>query len=287
MRNFSDLIIWLLVIMIPVVMGILRKRRRQSGSTEVHLNRLALLSEDTVKTKNNKTANIEEEVEQCINSVQASRSYSGRTFIRDLTANDLKKYRYICQEWRFDYSAPNAIHVSQKFMDIELGWLYDEWITINEDHYQNAGIWMYKKRSDTHESYLDRNKILKIDNLLSILKDEKPIKVVECSYKGVPYMQLIYSLDTTHPCVSTYGFDQDYKYITAHLWINQKTSMLAKGSYIFDGKVPGTFRGDFQQVYTNYDASFEVKPPPWLNVEPNEDGEDIIVNTNVPIVRHY
>lgn len=253
-------------------------------NTENRLNTLLLLSEDTVKNKKIVTANIEIDVERCIKSMQTIRTYSGRTIFADLTTKDL----IINSQWRIDFSAPNAIHVSQKILDTEQDWLHDEWITINEDHYQNSGLWTHKNRSDTDKSFLNTNKLLKVNNLLSILKKEKPIKSVECSYKGVPYIQLIYSLDKINPHILEYGFDLDCNYIPVHVWINQETHTLAKGNYILSGTLDGnTVKGCIQQVYTNYGDSFEVTPPPWVNAKMNENGEGEIINTKVPIVRHY
>ncbi|MFI3220367.1 MAG: hypothetical protein QX189_14800 [Methylococcales bacterium] len=65
--------------------------------------------------------------------------------------------------------------------------------------------------------------------------------------------------------------------------------MLDKGYYILAGKAEdgSIVNGDIQHIYANYNIPFEVEPPPWLNEVTNENGENIIVNTKIPVIRHY
>ncbi|MFI3217566.1 MAG: hypothetical protein QX189_00350 [Methylococcales bacterium] len=58
-----------------------------SGNTENRLDRLTLLSVGNTAKTNNETVISSEIIEQCIQTMQAVRTYSGRIFIRDFTAN--------------------------------------------------------------------------------------------------------------------------------------------------------------------------------------------------------
>ncbi len=45
---------------------------------------------------------------------------------------------------------------------------------------------------------------------------------------------------------------------------------------------------EVQQLFTQYDANIQVRPPRWLNMaEPDAEGESTIINNKVDVLPHH
>jgi hypothetical protein len=216
-----------------------------------------------------------------------TKSYCARTVIKDLSAEDLGARDYIVSKWRLDFVSPDRYHITQKLWDVELGELYDEWVTIGRENYQNAGLW--GRTEDGRNDEL--NAALQVDSILDIVRDEEPISSEVYQYEGRRYLLLQYGTSVSREVRR--GFLETYKDLKGtcqiQIWISLETGLIVKGTIVFRGETPdGEFaQGEVNQMFTNYDAEIEISAPPWLNVEPDSEGNLRVVNTKVPILPHH
>ena len=124
---------------------------------------------------------------KCVEVTGAARSYCSRQIFRDPTTE-----RDYDIEWRLDFVKPDRFHVSQVMWDDDLGELFDEWVVLGEEYYQNAGLWAKARDSRVAEGRLEKDLTLLADNCLTILRTEEFVSSESHQYQGNDYLLLKY-----------------------------------------------------------------------------------------------
>jgi hypothetical protein len=278
----------LLVPSIIIIVGhLVTNKRQQEIPTDAKLNNLFLMSRDTAVKDSLPIDDWRDIARESQKLTQEAKSYCSQTVVKDLTAENLEPRDYIVGKWRLDFVNPDRYHISQELWDVELGDIYDEWVTIGRETYQNAGLWRLTDDGGNDEL----NMTLRVDSMLDILRSEEPISSEVYQYEGRRYLLLNYGTPGSGRikrglpllCKDLEGTCE------IEIWISLETGLFVKGTMIYEGETPdGEFaQGEVHQMSTNYDADVKVSPPPWLNLEPDSEGNLRVVNSKVPILRHH
>lgn len=203
-----------------------------------------------------------------------ARTYSSRTVFKLPADPRLESRNFVAGTWRLDFQQPDRYHVSQEIWEPD-GSVYDEWVTVANREFHNAGLW-----AQTDEvSWGPLNQTLSVSNLVTIMQHNKAALVQGCQRGRRRYLIIEYAnpvLGDTAPgfreWIEASYADGDCK---VRVWLDMRSKLLVKGE-IFGNRL------EVQQVYANYNQNNRVDPPPWINVE-----NGIIVNTKVPILRHW
>ena len=175
-------------------------------------------------------------------------------------------------------------HVTQEAWVPKMGMLYDEWVSIGKENYQNAGLWIHSEDARNAEI----NQRLLTNNLLDILREGEPASFGIYEYQALGYLLMQYNTPTSaKTCV---GIPKDVEgCCEMQIWISLETGFLVKGAFLFDGKTPEgeVVRLEKYHMFASFNEDVRVNSPPWLNVERNSKGKLVIVNTEVPILEHH
>ena len=271
---------------ILIVIHLFTKKRQEDIPTEGKLKNLFVMSKDTAIKDSMPIADWRGIALESLKLTQETKSYCSRTVLKDLTAENLGTRDYIVGKWRLDFVNPDRYHISQELWDVELGDIYDEWVTIGRENYQNAGLWA---RIDGLNDEL--NMALLVDNMFDIVQNEEPVSSEVYQYDGGRYLLLEYGAQVSGEVIRR--FLESYKDLEGpceiQIWISLETGLFVKGTIIFKGETPdgGLVQGEVHQMFTSYDADVKVSAPPWLNLEPDSEGNLRVVNTKVPILPHH
>jgi hypothetical protein len=258
------------------------------GPTESKLTDLINLSIQTASKELKRLTRPKETAIMCYEITKKARTYCSRWVIRDLSQESLRERDYVLAQWRLDFVRPDKYHITQAIWDVELGELWDEWVAIGKENYQNSGLWI-RTEDGRHD---ELNRLLLVENLLDFLRNEDPISSDLYGYLQKSYLLLEYK----DPISSEFGLRliEEYKDLQnrrfeVRVWIDLETGFLAKGEVIVKGKTSEGehVHGEVQQVFTSYNQDVKVNPPPWLNAVPNDRGELICTDDRVPTVRHH
>jgi hypothetical protein len=291
MNAINQILLACAVVLAPsiilAVIYLFTEKRQKGIPTEAKLENLFLMSKDTAVRDSKPMADWRDIALESLKLTKDTKSYCSRTVIKDLSAEDLGPRDYIVSKLRLDFVSPDRFHITQELWDVELGELYDEWVTIGRENYQNAGLWYCTEDGRNDEL----NAALQVDSILDIVRDEEPVSSEVYQYEGRRYLLLQYGTPVSREVRR--GFLETYKDLIGtcqiQIWISLETGLIVKGSIVFKGGTPdGEFaQGEVNQMFTNYDAGIEISVPPWLNIEPDSEGNLIVVNTKVPILPHH
>jgi len=188
---------------------------------------------------------------------------------------------------RIDFNKPNRFFVTQSAQDKTIGMLYDQWVTIGRNNYQNAGLW--SKTQDIENDVI--NQSLRYQNYIEIIRTNKPVYYVSYRSQGRNYLLLEYKSPIN---IKSNTFIGDvFKDCNASLnttcrvdiWIDLKTYVISKASIIYSENQQPSF--SIKQAFACFNEKINVKPPPWLNIGPNSKGEIIITNDRIAVLNHY
>ena len=232
-----DSILWIIfVFLLSLVVGLIRVLNNiaRKPSTEANFDSLRNLSKDTATMEPDNVVDPKETALYCAKVTGETRNYSSRTLICDFTDESLKPRDYLSIQWRLDFVRPDRYHVAQDMWDTECGELYDQWISIGKENYQNAGVWYQTEdgRNDEH------NHSLVVDDLLQLLINHDPIASEVYRYGESRYLLIEYG--TPIPSKFFHATIEDFGSLLhsdcqTHLWINLATGFLAKGETIVKG----------------------------------------------------
>jgi hypothetical protein len=278
----------LLVPSIIIIVGhLFTNKRQQEIPTDAKLNNLFLMSRDTAVKDSLPIDDWRDIARESQKLTQEAKSYCSHTIVKDPTAENLAPRDYILGKWRLDFVNPDRYHISQELWDVELGDIYDEWVTIGKENYQNTGLWM---RTDDGVND-EQNMALRVDSMLDILRNEEPIVSEVYQYEGRRYLILNYGTPVSGGVIR--GFPLLCKDLKGtceiQIWISLETGLFVKGKIVYEGKTPdGEFaQGEVHQMFICYDEDVNVSPPPWVNVAPDSEGNPRVVNQKVSILRHH
>lgn len=217
------------------------------------LTRLTRLELDADKDSGN-IADAKQTALSCSGVTGNARSYCCRLTIYDSAQTDVEMIRY-----GLDFESPDKFHITQWANDAVLGEVFDEWITIGADHYQNAGLW--GKVPDLRNEKL--NSALLSKHYLSFSRDPDSIPSGVYHTTDEKHVVLRYrdvSLDA--------AFFEGGRDIELDIWIDTETGFLAKAVVV---QTVASDTGEAGQVrcvhvFSCYNQEFGIKPPP-LNIE--------------------
>lgn len=291
MDSISQMLLVSVLLLVPsiiiIVGNLFTKKRQQEIPTDAKLNSLFLMSRDTAVKDSLQIDDWRDIALESQKLTQEAKSYCSQTVVKDLTAENPGPKDHIVGKWRLDFVNPDRYHISQELWDVELGDIYDEWVTIGRETYQNAGLW----RLTDDEGNDELNMTLRVDSMLDILRNEEPIVSEVYQYEGRRYLLLNYGAPVSGRV--SRGFPLLCKDLKGtceiQIWISLEAGLFVKGTMIYEGETPdGEFiQGEVHQMFTNYDADVRVSPPPWVNVAPDSEGNLKVVNRKVPILRHH
>jgi hypothetical protein len=192
MDSISQMLLVSVLLLVPsiiiIVGNLFTKKRQQEIPTHAKLNSLFLMSRDTAVKDSLQIDDWRDIALESQKLTQEAKSYCSQTVVKDLTAENPGPKDHIVGKWRLDFVNPDRYHISQELWDVELGDIYDEWVTIGRENYQNAGLW-----SRTEDGVNDeQNMTLRVDSMLDILRNEEPIVSEVYQYEGRRYLLLAY-----------------------------------------------------------------------------------------------
>jgi len=263
------------------------KRLPVPGSTETKLRSLLDMSQDMLDEIPISAETRDDVVRRSLKKTEKVKTYCACIIVRDSTVEGRPPGEDIATQWRLDFAHPNRWHVSQAGWDVEMGMLFDEWVTIGTENYQNAGLWSRTKDGFNTEL----NQRLLVDNLLQVLRKLEATSSKAFKYRDHRYLLLQYdNLAGVEVCREFLGVPDDVEGVCKiQIWIDLETHLLVKGAYILEAKMQEGELVDIGMHYafTAHNEDVKVEPPPWLNVEQNSEGEDVVSSTEVPILYYH
>lgn len=263
----------------------------KDGPTESNLASLLKLSIYTASRDPELSPAPKEAALRCVEVTRQARAYCSRLIVRDLTRENLKPGDYSIQ-WRVDFVQPARYHVTQSAWDDELGELFDEWVSIGKEHYQNAGLWIQVDDEESMNQTNALNRSLSVETWLDILRYDDPVSSHVYRYRQSRYLLLEYKAPKSSE--SSRGYFEVCAWLLnsrceMRIWVDLDKSLLAKGELVFEGQSPEGehVHGEVQQVFTSYNENVQVRPPSWLNAVRDAEGKLVIVETKVEILPHH
>jgi len=182
-----------------------------------------------------------------------------------------EKTEGIDQSWRGDFIRPDKIHVSQSLWDVERG-LYglDEWVTLGERTFVNAGLWGEMQDLDTIDRLSNINNSLLPETVLSSLDG------VEFDHTGRLNVG-----ETSYAFLQTGIREEQGIQMQQQVWIDEKTEFVRK--YRLALYEENTLVAEEIVTFMEHSDGRSIAGPEWLNM----DSANTIVNTSVCIVEHW
>ena len=215
---------------------------------------------------------------KCVEKTEVARAYSTRRIFWNLTSNS----RDCLIQHRCDFIAPDRYHVSQVMWDSNRELYYDEWVTLGNQHYQNAGLWTLSGNPEKVNNYREDDSYLLVNYFLTVLRIDKSVSSDSYQYQGSNYLVLKYE----NTSVDLVGPEQEIKEL--RIWISLDTYLLAKVELIIQGQTP---KGDeilteMQHAFTAYNEKIEVRPPAKFH-SPDAEGKFLIQHTEIENLPHH
>jgi len=194
------------------------------------------------------------------------RSYRSELAVIDRANSELQSKDFLTLHWAMDYLAPDRYHVMQ------MGWeqqgheyVYDEWIDLKAEHFDNAGFWAKLKKSDATDIRTRIGQSLRADDLVKLLASTAPATLTEHHFRGRRYHAFLFPLD---PASSLVCFPVKYSSVVdgpfnVRIWVDADTGLLAKADITgaamkSDGK-PATM--EIVRVFGQWDQNFAINAP--------------------------
>lgn len=164
-------------------------------------------------------------------ATKKKQSYRSEWALSDRSNPDLEAEDYVGLHWAMDYVAESRHHVMQKGWDPQgRRYVYDEWIDLAADHFDNIGIWTRLPDSEATLRRTEVSKSLRIDDLVDLLVSESPATVSLHSFHGRDYYAFTFELDPVSRLLSSpahYSSLVDGPY-AARIWVDASTGLIAK-----------------------------------------------------------
>lgn len=275
---------------LDLIFKVLPFLRRYLG-TETKLASLLKLSIYSAKRYPQLLPAPKEAVLTCVEVTRQARAYCSRLIVKDLSRKNPTPRDYAIQ-LRIDFAKPDKYHVTQAAWDDELGELFDEWVSIGKEHYQNAGLWIQVDDEESMNQTNALNRSLSVETLLDILRYDDPVSSHVYRYRQSRYLLLEYKAPKSSKSSRGY-FEACSSLLNSHcemrIWLDLDRSLLAKGELVYEGQNSEGehVHGRVQQVFTSYNENVQVRPPGWINAARNAEGKLVIVETTVEILSHH
>ena len=78
----------------------------------------------------------------CLRNMYKVKTYCSRTIVQDLANSKLADRHFMQFAWRLDFAEPDGWHITQQSIAVDGPDLWDEWISVRGDNFQNMGLWV-------------------------------------------------------------------------------------------------------------------------------------------------
>jgi hypothetical protein len=248
-----------------------------------YLNSLLTISKSTEKEEIAPLTKWQDTINKIIIKTNAAVTYSSLRVIMIFAQKQPEEY----MRHRIDFKRPAIFFITQRAFDSELGVLYDQWISIGKQNYQNAGLW-----SQTEDGRHDEiNSSLTVNNYAEIIRSNTPTSHQIYSYSGKEYLILEFRTpvsgkfspilkDILDECPESV---KDSCQVT--IWIDLSSELLSKAEIYIQDETHGDVA--ISQVFACYNEEINIEPPPWLNIKKSSNGSGVITDTKVFKIPHY
>jgi hypothetical protein len=221
---------------------------------------LALLMELSTRTARKESSDLPEAkmiAQRCIEATEKAGTYRSRLVVRDLSEEALKARNHLVCDWQVSFARPDSYRVNQAAWDEGLGEVFDEWITIGTEHYQNVGFWL---KASLKPDRRELNRFLEIQKYLALLRTEQPTAVAVYRLQNSSYHLLQYTPGALRG-FEAFG-DGNKGPFDVEIWIDSTTGQLAKARVLISGHQSGKEHTiELQQVFTSYGEDIKILPP--------------------------
>ncbi len=188
---------------------------------------------------------------------------------------------------RLDFERPSSFFISQQAFDRKFGDLYDQWVSIEKQNYQNAGLW--SRTEDERNRGV--NLSLSVKNYVEILRSNIPDNYQVYTFNNKKYLLLEFKppisgkLSPLLKDIIEYSSEPVQNDCLISIWIDIASELLTKTEVYVQDKIHGEV--SFAQVFACYNEGIKVVPPPWLNTSRNPDGNLMITDQKLPMLSHF
>ena len=254
----------------------------RKGPTEANLSQLLNATTPTTAKLASCAAEPKDAILRCLNLAASARTYCSRLVMAQETKYSSERSRSSIVEWRLDFTQPDDFHVAQAVRE---NGDYDEWITIGNNHYIRAAIWLRndEERNDT------LNHFLLVEKYLVLLRSFDPVSARFFRYLMRPYLAVEYklwdisALGTSGSLLNS-AISNVHAGCQAFIWIDLESNRVAKGQLQLKSENPdgSEIVLDVQQAFTNYDKDVHVVRP-HIGLEPdrNNPGTYIVTDNHI------
>ena len=173
--------------------------------------------------------------------------------------------------------------------DGKLGNVFDQWVSVGEDTYQNAGLWMRGEKG-AHRQFHDA---YSIDGTLAFVEalattDIPRAYEVRKDDSG-SYFHFRYD-DPASRRGPLAGMEEIVQSACiVDVWLGVDDAQLKKVQISIAGIDRDGNRGysEEHRAYGCHNECVIVTPPPWINAVPSDEGGFTIIDDRVPVVEHY
>jgi len=194
---------------------------------------------------------------RCVQETAKAPAYASELIVRDRTQKELASRDYVTLVWRIDFVKPDRYHVNQKGWSGGPDYVYDEWVTLGSEHYDNAGLWMKSEGTGR----VNLNPFFKADKYLTILRTEEPKSAAVYHRLSRRY----YLLEYESASLGDFATFSESLIGPAHfrLWIDSATGLLAKGELAARNKETAGKETPFEleQAFAGYGLDIQIKAP--------------------------
>lgn len=205
-------------------------------------------------------------VKKVVQAAGQPTSYRSELLLLDQLTPELQTHGQVSLHWVLDYQAPDRYHVLQRGWDTKgHQYVYDEWIDLKDEHYDNAGLWMRGPQDSNTDIRRQLSQALRLEAFLELMASSPPASPTSHRYLGRQYYALTYLLDPKNRLVNfpiTYGSFVEGPY-RARIWVDASTNLVVKGDVFgktmrADGKPAGM---SITQVFGNWNQTREIQAP--------------------------
>ena len=198
-----------------------------------------------------------ERVARCVLAMEGATAYVSRQVVRDPSHAEPGDGDFV---WDLEYAMPDAFRVSQT------GWtdsreVHDEWVTIGQDFYRNAGRWQKPEDGGRFDGERMLSRWLTVSKYLPLLRTGQPKSAAVGGAEQGSYLMVEYDplsrdalvgiLDDPSPPQSVHA--------VAKIWIDNATDLMAKAEVsIEEGEGR---RLVIEQAFASYNEGVHVERP--------------------------
>jgi hypothetical protein len=205
------------------------------------------------------------------NKVKSLNSFSTLEFIRTEGTATTTKNDGIDVSWRADFVRPDKVHVSQSMWNDDRDtYELDEWISLDDEVFVNAGLWMKTQDRENIERLTGINTRLSPE---TILADFVGLKIELSGLLNVD--------GTTYIFIQTILRDEQEAQTREQVWIDEKSKMILKHRLMYYEN--DVFFGEQVEAFIGHEKKLSISAPEWLNIDP--DG--IMISESVCVVEHW